>query len=178
MNYDSNQDEPPWRLVRPPLVRRPSAQASACAVPSTALAPAHRLLPSVVYGNETAAEIIFPAGAGRLTVRCGKTAPTDPRHADPRPRRQAGDCPAGGFGGRKHRETLAFEGGFRIGKGRERLFPWPRRASGPTLPGLWAAGALEHVPLRRTRPINSLKNPPLKKQPPKHITLRRGLLGG
>ena len=62
----------PFRRWFADLQRR---QAGSRAAPSTALAPAHRILISVERGNESAAEIIIPAGAGRLTVRNGKTVP-------------------------------------------------------------------------------------------------------
>ena len=91
MDHESKQGgslPPPFR---PPLVRKPPAQAGVRATSSTALAPPHRLVLRVARGNESAAKLIFPAGAGRLTVRSGKTDPTQPTEhrskATPPPKR-------------------------------------------------------------------------------------------
>ena len=81
MDHDSKQCESLWRLVRPPLIRTPPAQAGVRAAPSTALAPAHRLLMSVVYGNESAAEIISPEGLADSPSDAAK--PLQLTHATP-----------------------------------------------------------------------------------------------
>ena len=157
MDHDSKQGGSPWRLIRPPLVRRPPAQ-PVCADPSTALAPANRVLLSDVWGNETAAEIIIPAGAGRLTVICGKTAPTDPRHADPRPRRQAVERPAGGFGGRKPRKHRLLRG-FPNWKRSRMTFSMAKEGQRTHSGGALGWQGFGSGALRRTRRINGSENP-------------------
>ena len=80
------------------------------AASSTALAPTHRLLMSVVYGNESAAEIISPEGLADSPSDAAK--PLQLTHATPIQGYAAAEekCPTRRFGVRKPRDSSVFEG--------------------------------------------------------------------